>query len=236
MALRFPSEQLAYLCENARILVQRAAHHKNDLQALVSAAETEVRHTETALTYALGEGDVPASRLRSLLSSHLQQSVHGVDVARQLRIGAGEQHVVASRLLALLEADPIPDAHPDERPRRDAVLVVDDYRAVRDVIASVLQSAGFVVRTASNGLEALLAAYEMRPAVIVMDVTMPVLDGIEATRLIKAIDATRHARVIAFTGDGGLDDTPLRTLFAAVVKKPALPGVVLDAVRRLACS
>jgi two-component system, cell cycle response regulator DivK len=234
MALRFPSEQLAYLCENARILVQRAAHHQNDLQALVAAAETEVRHAETALTYALGEAEVPASRLRSLLSSHLQQRVHGADAARQLCIGAGEQHGVASRLLALLEAGSRPDAHPDEGPRHDAVLVVDDYRPVRDAIASVLQSAGFVVRTACNGLEALLAAYEMRPAVIVMDVTMPVLDGIEATRLIKAIDTTRHARVIAYTGDAGLDDTPLNALFAAVVKKPALPSVVLATVRRVA--
>jgi DNA-binding NtrC family response regulator len=68
----------------------------------------------------------------------------------------------------------------------------------------VLQNAGFVVRTASNGLEALIAAFEMRPAVIVMDVTMPVLDGLEATRLIKAADATRHARVIAFTADSTL--------------------------------
>ena len=236
MALRFPSEQLAYLCESARLLVQRAAHHKNDLRALMAAAENEVRHAETALTYALGEADVPASRVRSLLSSHLQQSVHGVDAARQLWIGAGEQHVVASRLLTLLEADPCVEAHPDERPRRDAVLVVDDYGAVRESIASVLQSAGFVVRTASNGLEALLTAYEMRPSVIVMDVTMPVLDGIEATRLIKAIDATRHARVIAYTGDGALDDTPLRTLFAAVVKKPALPSVVLATVRSVAGS
>ena len=132
MALRFPSEQLAYLCENARILVQRAAHHKNDLQALVASAETEVRHTETALTYALGEADVPASRLRSLLSSQLQQSVRCVDAARQLLIGAAEQHLVAARLLTLLNADPSTAARPDDRPPNDAVLVVDDYRAVRE--------------------------------------------------------------------------------------------------------
>ena len=182
MTVRFPVEQLADLCEHARILVQRAAHHRNDLQALVATAETEVRHAETALTYALGEADVAASRLRSLLSSQLQQSVRGVEAARQLCIGAAQQHVVAARLLALL------------------------------------------------------TAYEMRPAVIVMDVTMPVLDGLDATRLIKAIDATRHARVIAYTGDAALDDTPLRTLFAAVVRKPALPSVVLATVRRVANS
>jgi CheY-like chemotaxis protein len=101
-------------------------------------------------------------------------------------------------------------------------------------VAHVLQDAGFVVRTAANGLEALIAAYEMRPGVIVMDVTMPVLDGIEATRLIKAVDTTRDARVIAYTGNPSFDDSPTRTLFAAVLKKPATLGAVLATVQQVA--
>jgi CheY-like chemotaxis protein len=74
----------------------------------------------------------------------------------------------------------------------------------------------------------------MRPGVIVMDVSMPVLDGIEATRLIKAGEATRDARVIAYTGDPSFDDGTTRTLFAAVVTKPATPDDVLATVQRLA--
>jgi CheY-like chemotaxis protein len=103
------------------------------------------------------------------------------------------------------------------------VLVVDDYGDIRDVLARVLQDAGFVVRTAANGLEALIAAYEMRPGVMVMDVSMPVLDGIEATRLIKAGEATRDARVIACTGNPTFDDSRTQTLFAAALRKPATP-------------
>jgi len=232
MAIRVPTDQLARVCDDARTLVQRAAHHRNDLEAFAASAESEVRRAETALTHALDEADVSVDHLRALLSSHLRQSLYGAEATRQLCVGAGEQHLAAARLLALLEADPRPDA----QARHDAVLVVDDYQSVREVIASVLQGAGFVVRTASNGLEALLAAYEMRPAVIVMDVTMPVLDGIEATRLIKANDTTRHANVIAYTGNSGLDEAPIpiRTLFAAVVQKPAHPSVLLAAVRRWA--
>ena len=80
-----------------------------------------------------------------------------------------------------------------------AVLVVDDYGDIREIVADLLQNAGFIVRTAADGVEALLAAYEMRPSVIVMDVSMPVLDGLEATRLIKACAVTRDARASSRT-------------------------------------
>jgi CheY-like chemotaxis protein len=111
----------------------------------------------------------------------------------------------------------------DRRLLRNSVLVVDDYREVRDLVSRVLQHAGFIVRTAANGLEALLAAYEMRPAVIVMDVTMPVLDGLEATRLIKAADATRDGRVIAFTADSTLSRSLVERLFVAVLQNRRPP-------------
>jgi two-component system, cell cycle response regulator DivK len=112
--------------------------------------------------------------------------------------------------------------------------VVDDYGDTRDVLTHVLEHAGFVVRTAANGLEGLIAAYEMRPAVIVMDVSMPVLDGLEATRLIKAAAATRHARVIAHTGNPPFDANPAYALFAAVIRKPATPDTVLATVQQFA--
>jgi CheY-like chemotaxis protein len=121
-----------------------------------------------------------------------------------------------------------------QRTCNGAVLIADDYGNVREVLASVLQNAGFSVRTAANGLEALLTAYQMRPAIIIMDVSMPVLDGIEATRLIKASEAMRHARVIAYTGDPVQGDSRMKTLFAAVLQKPATPAALLATVRHVA--
>jgi CheY-like chemotaxis protein len=114
--------------------------------------------------------------------------------------------------------------------RAAAVLVVDDVEDVRDLVALVLRNAGFVVRTAANGLEGLLTAYEMRPDVIVMDLTMPVLNGLEATRLIKATHATRESKVIAYTGNGSIPP-PLERWFVAIVSKPSPPDVVLAAVQ-----
>jgi CheY-like chemotaxis protein len=67
-----------------------------------------------------------------------------------------------------------------------------------------------------------------------MDLAMPVLDGITATRLIKASEATRRTRIIAYTGDSGLDGSPAHTLFTAVVQKPATPAALLAVVQHVA--
>jgi CheY-like chemotaxis protein len=98
----------------------------------------------------------------------------------------------------------------------------------------VLRDAGFVVRTAANGLEAFIAAYEMQPAVIVMDMTMPVLNGIEATRLIKATKSIDHARVIAYTANTLLPEILIQKYFVSVLPKPSTPDVVLAAVQNVA--
>jgi two-component system, cell cycle response regulator DivK len=142
---------------------------------------------------------------------------------------ARQQHVTAHRLYSTIDSGPADLPH-SPAPRPAAVLVVDDAQDVRDLVALVLQRAGFVVQTAANGLEGLLTAYEMRPDVIVMDLTMPVLNGIEATRLIKAAEATRGSRVIAYTGNGSIPP-PLAQWFVAVLPKPSPPDVVLAAVR-----
>jgi CheY-like chemotaxis protein len=111
------------------------------------------------------------------------------------------------------------------------VLVVDDAAEVREMIALFLSDAGFLVRTAANGLEGLIAAFEMQPAVILMDMTMPVLSGLEATRLIKAMKVTRDVRVIAYTANPSLSDVLVKKFFAAVVAKPSTPEMVLAAVQ-----
>jgi CheY-like chemotaxis protein len=138
-------------------------------------------------------------------------------------------------LLAHLNITPrVGELQTDPHLRRNAVLVADDYGDVRDLLAHVLEDAGFVVRTAANGLQAVIAAHEMRPGVIVMDVSMPVLNGIDATRLIKASDATRDARVIAYTANATIDDCPMQELFVGVLQKPATPAAVLATVRHAA--
>lgn len=66
------------------------------------------------------------------------------------------------------------------------VLIVDDEEEMRDALTLLLSSAGFdVVGTADNGREGVDLAAFLRPDLVVMDLRMPMMDGIEATRLIK---------------------------------------------------
>ena len=87
------------------------------------------------------------------------------------------------------------------RPTR-RILVVDDNRDSADSMASLLKLLGNEVRTAHDGIEAVDAAEEFRPEVILMDVGMPRLNGYEATRRIRERPWGRSVIIIALTGWG----------------------------------
>jgi two-component system, cell cycle response regulator DivK len=219
------SEQLSVLRGQLRLFVERTSDHNHLVEEFIQSAERDRRQAETAASCAKTAG---VDQARRLLGAHVERTAAGAAAARQLSISARGQRAAVRRLLAELDDDRAGEHCPN------AVLVVDDQGDVRELVTRVLTSAGFVVRTAANGLEGFIAAYELRPRVIVMDVTMPVLDGIEATRLIKAADATRAAQVIAHTGTPSFDGMVAQTLFAAVLEKPATPDVVLATVQRVA--
>jgi two-component system, cell cycle response regulator DivK len=225
MRPRLSSEALADLRQDAQQLVELTRDHAAAIEALVVATERESREAQAAASD-LADLDIEA---QNRLSQQLQRRAAGSAAARRLWAGATEQQAAASRLLAHMDG-----YHIAGEPRTNAVLVVDDQMEIREIVVRVLEQAGFAVRTAANGLEAVIAAYQMRPHVIVMDVSMPILDGIEATRLIKAGNATRHARVIAYTGNPEFEAGASRELFAAVLPKPTTPQDLLDAVQRVA--
>jgi two-component system response regulator MprA len=65
------------------------------------------------------------------------------------------------------------------------ILVVDDEPAVRDALERALRTEGYLVRTATNGVDGLEAAADGRPDLVVLDVLMPVMDGFEACRRLR---------------------------------------------------
>ena len=79
------------------------------------------------------------------------------------------------------------DPHAD----KPLVLVVDDFQDNREMYCEYLAFAGFRVIEAANGQEAVDQAFEKLPDVIIMDLSLPVMDGWEATRLLKRDERTR---------------------------------------------
>jgi CheY-like chemotaxis protein len=113
------------------------------------------------------------------------------------------------------------------------VLLVDDDEDSRFLYTHYLTSAaGLTVVEASNGREAIELANEMMPAVIVMDLTLPVMDGWEALRVLKGDPRTQGIPVVALTGHT-LSSPGERGDFDAVLVKPCLPEVLAKHVRGL---
>ena len=79
------------------------------------------------------------------------------------------------------------------------ILVVEDTPDNRQILRDLLTSAGYEVIEAINGAEGVAAAIEHLPDLILMDIQLPVLDGYEATRRIKAHAATAKIPIIAVT-------------------------------------
>lgn len=115
------------------------------------------------------------------------------------------------------------------------VLVVDDYVDAREMYAEYLRFAGFRVSEAANGVEAIERALEALPDIILMDLSLPVMDGCEATRQLKADARTAAIPILALTGHA-LAGYPERAREAgcdAFVAKPCLPEDLIVEIRRL---
>jgi DNA-binding NarL/FixJ family response regulator len=86
---------------------------------------------------------------------------------------------------------------------RPTVLVADDHRRFREALVALLELDGFeVVGQAADGADAVALAKQVRPDVVVIDLKMPVLNGLDATRLVRdALPSTPVVVLTAFTGD-----------------------------------
>jgi CheY-like chemotaxis protein len=111
------------------------------------------------------------------------------------------------------------------------LLLADDQEDNRVIFAAVLTHHGYGVFLATNGWEAVELARAHSPRLILMDLQMPVMDGWEATRLLKADAETAHIPIIAVTAEDHRDSGRLQEAgFCAYIRKPVLPQNVLRAV------
>jgi DNA-binding NarL/FixJ family response regulator len=116
------------------------------------------------------------------------------------------------------------------------VLVADDSERVRVALSELLEAAGGfeVVGVAADGAEAVALADDLRPDVVLMDVAMPVLGGIEATRRITTTDPA--ARVVILTALRGREREAREAGAAAQLLKDASPAELVRCLRRATAS
>lgn len=131
-------------------------------------------------------------------------------------------------------------ALPHKRPQPDArraslVLIADDTRDARELYGLYLSHQGFRVELAPDGAVAVDTAIKLQPDVIVMDLSMPVLDGIAATQRLKAHPRTRSIPVILLTGYPykAIAGGALGSGVDVFLTKPCLPEDLEGHVRRL---
>ena len=119
-------------------------------------------------------------------------------------------------------------------PSRKSVLLVEDNEDNLIIYTTILRFGGYRVVQARDGRAALEAARTVAPDLILMDVSIPYVDGLEVTRRLKSDPATRRIPVIALTAHALPSDRD-RALEAGCngyISKPAEPLAVLAAVRR----
>lgn len=81
------------------------------------------------------------------------------------------------------------------------VLIVDDNQDAAETLALVLEHFGFDTKTAYDGSQALAVAREWNPAAVILDLNMPVMDGIEAAQRLRASDPMKRTVLVALTAN-----------------------------------
>jgi two-component system, cell cycle response regulator DivK len=121
----------------------------------------------------------------------------------------------------------------NKRGSAPVVLIVDDDADTREMYSTYLTSQGVRVLLAGDGFTATRVATSLHPDVIVMDLSLPRVDGWEATRRLKADRKTAHIPIIALTGrvSGGSAEWAIDAGCDAYVLKPCLPDHLLKEIR-----
>jgi CheY-like chemotaxis protein len=188
-------------------------HDTQNLRDLASTLERKLAHLAATDASSISDSD------RSRLAGELDAAC----------AAAHEQAAATDTMLRRL-AGPVDPGFRD----RPIVLVVDDSQDARDTTALLLEQAGFRAVTATNGLEALIVAHYTQPAVALLDLMMPVLDGLQTARLLSESPSTRQVKVIAYSGRADMFSRRLPGTFTAILSKPTTPEELLTLVQQQA--
>ncbi|MDB5410756.1 MAG: multi-sensor hybrid histidine kinase [Rhodospirillales bacterium] len=189
------------------------------IRAMPTLAETKLVVTSAAGEHALG-GPMPPSLVDAVLAKPLRQQAV-VDCLARLFGKASGQSAAAPQS------------------RRLRILLAEDNRINQKVACAILTNAGHSVETANDGEQAVAAARDGDFDAILMDVQMPVLDGVQATARIRALPAPRNrVTVIALTAHAmqGAREEYLAAGMNDYLAKPLDPATLLGRLAEIAAA
>ncbi len=116
---------------------------------------------------------------------------------------------------------------------QETILVVDDESRIVHILEFNLVKQGYRVRTASNGLEALASVEEVKPALIILDMMMPKMDGLETCRRLKNQESTKDIPIFFLTAQGQEIDRDAGSECGAnaYITKPFSPRQLMKQIR-----
>ena len=156
---------------------------------------------QQTLDHSNGGLGVGLTLVRALVELH-----GGTVTARSDGDGQGSEFVVRLPLTNRSAATNPDDAPVPALPAQLTVLVVEDNADSREMLCAILARAGLMCHGAADGHEALALVDQFNPDIVILDVGLPGIDGLETARRIRANPRHRHVRLIALTGYGRATD------------------------------
>lgn len=115
------------------------------------------------------------------------------------------------------------------------VLVVEDEPGIRSALQEYLEGAGYVVDLAQSGTEVTEILPRVRPDVVITDLVLPGMNGLEVARFVRSVPETARIPIIAVTASwlGSKPDWLMEAGFDAALRKPFHPSALLETLNRL---
>ncbi|MCB1190616.1 MAG: PAS domain S-box protein [Leptospiraceae bacterium] len=230
-----------------KVFVKRLGYQneKNTIQFSVSVEDTGIGIPDYKLDSIfesfeqIGDNNSGGVGLGLSISRHLAKLMNG-SIEVESRLGKGStftltfEKVEIDKNLVTKQFKKEMESHKFIDFQGSKVLVADDIKTNREFIIEVLKDANTVVFEASDGQEAIEIANREIPDLILMDLKMPVLDGVEATKIIKNQEKIKHIPIIAVTASIHLyrdEQEEIINYFDKLLKKPVKIKVLLETLK-----
>jgi CheY-like chemotaxis protein len=211
----------------AREAAEQALREAALQAALHAAAQAQARRAAE-----LEAAEAASARQRAADEQALRELQLRRHEDEQRRLAAEVAAAEAARLAAV---PPAPEPLPDRLPERTLVMVVDDSKVVRVKTSRLLAKHHYQVALAEDGEQALQLIARERPQVLITDVEMPGIDGIELTRRLRANASTARLPIIMVTSaDDRLRGVANEVGVSVLLGKPYADEALIDSIEKLA--